>query len=58
MKTSLPYYTLAVLTFLGLATDNPNPFPFIAIIYAGFPILDQFFTFDNRNPNDEERLAL
>jgi hypothetical protein len=37
---SLPYYVLALLTFLGLCLDQPNPWPFIAIVYAGFPLLD------------------
>lgn len=40
IHTSFPYYILAALTMAGLLMKNPNPFPFIAIIYAAFPLLD------------------
>jgi hypothetical protein len=58
MKTSLPYYLLAILALAGLPFKLPNPFPFIAIVYAGFPILDEIFSLDERNPDREERQQL
>lgn len=58
MKTSLPYYIIAIMTVVGLPIKLPNPFPFIAIIYAGFPILDEIFSLDERNPDQQERKQL
>jgi len=58
MKTSLPYYLLAVLSLLGLLLDDADPFPFIVLIYAGFPIIDEIFSFDERNPDVSERAQL
>lgn len=40
MKNSWPYYLLTLIPFIGLMSDHPNPFIFIAMTYAGFPILD------------------
>jgi hypothetical protein len=42
MSSSLPYYTLALLTASGLVTSTSEfkPFFFISIIYSLFPILD------------------
>jgi hypothetical protein len=51
LKNSLPYYVLAFLTFSGLTMKNLNPFPYIAIVYALFPILDEVFSLDERNPD-------
>lgn len=50
LKTSLPYYILTVLPAIGLFVDKPNPYLFIAISYSVFPLLDEIFSFDNRNP--------
>lgn len=55
MKTSLPYYLLSVIPLMALPFDLPNPFPFIAVIYAGLPILDELFSLDERNPDERER---
>ena len=40
LKTSLPYYLLTVLPMINLFNDFPNPYIFIAITYAVFPMLD------------------
>lgn len=57
MMSSLPYYTLALLTASALFTTfgDPQaskfkPFLFISIVYAIFPILDELFSLDERNP--------
>jgi hypothetical protein len=51
MKTSIPYYLLTFLILPGLIQGGAHPFVFIVIIYAVFPILDEIFSFDERNPN-------
>jgi hypothetical protein len=33
-----------------------KPFVFIAIVYAVFPFLDEFFSLDERNPSTKERI--
>jgi hypothetical protein len=43
---------------MGLFVDYPNPYIFIAITYAGFPLLDEIFSFDSRNPSAQERAEL
>ena len=40
LKTCLPYYILAIISASGFLLKNPNPFPYIALIYSIFPILD------------------
>jgi len=40
MKSSLPYYLLALITFMGIFIMGGNPFLFIVIIYAILPLLD------------------
>lgn len=40
LMTSAPYYILAALTFVVLAMDRIYPWPFIAIAYSAFPLLD------------------
>ena len=40
IMSSLPYYTLALLALSGFLLKRPNPFPYIAIVYCLFPILD------------------
>jgi len=49
---------LSLITLSGLMLKNPNPFPFIAIVYAAIPILDEVFILDERNPTAEERKKL
>ena len=46
IHTSVPYYFLSVITLAGLMLKNPNPFPFIAIVYAAIPLLDEIFSLD------------
>jgi hypothetical protein len=36
----------------GIA-GNANPYIFVAIIYAFFPLLDEIFSLDGRNPSNE-----
>lgn len=58
LKTSLPYYLLTVLPMLNLFNLSPNPYVFIAITYAVFPLLDEIFSLDERNPSKSERIQL
>jgi hypothetical protein len=58
MKTSVPYYFLALLTATGFMMETPNPFAFIAIVYSALPILDEVFSLDERNPSEPERRKL
>lgn len=58
LMTSIPYYILALTMGAGLLLEDPNPFLFIAIIYAVFPLLDEMFSLDSRNPNNKERVQL
>jgi hypothetical protein len=58
MKTALPYYFLSVMTLVGLLVDEFHPFAFIALFYAGVPLLDELFSLDERNPDEEERVKL
>jgi hypothetical protein len=55
--SSLPYYTLAFLSLFGVFTDSREntsiAFILIAVIYALFPILDELFSLDERNPTSE-----
>lgn len=50
MMTSLPYYTMAVLSAISLlstwTTYIKIVFILIAVVYALFPILDEFFSLD------------
>ncbi len=58
LHSTAPYYLLTILPAAGLIGDKPNPYLFIAIIYAVFPLLDEIFSLDERNPSNEERAAL
>ena len=53
LKTSIPYYILTLLPTIGLLIERPNPYIFIAISYSVFPILDEIFSFDSRNPTSK-----
>jgi hypothetical protein len=47
-----------LLTGLGLFSKAINPFIFISLVYSLFPILDEIFSLDTRNPTPEERRKL
>jgi hypothetical protein len=51
MKSSIPYYFLAFLSLIGTIQENADPFLFIAIVYAGLPLIDEIFSLDVRNPD-------
>lgn len=53
INSTIPYYVLALLSLSGVMLEKPNPYPFIVIIYAVFPLLDEFFSLDERNPSNE-----
>jgi len=53
LKTSIPYYILTLLATIGFFIEKPNPYLFIAISYSLFPILDEIFSFDSRNPTSK-----
>lgn len=55
MMSSLPYYTLALLVSFGLFKGDADPFLLIAIVYSAFPVLDELFAYDERNPSKEQR---
>jgi hypothetical protein len=52
LHSTIPYYLLALLPAAGIA-GNANPYIFVAIIYAFFPLLDEIFSLDGRNPSNE-----
>lgn len=58
MKSPLPYYMVSALILIALPLELPNPFPFLAVLYAGFPLLDELFGVDQTNPDKAERLEL
>ena len=53
LMTSLPYYILAFASTIPLFLIKPNPFPFIVMIYAAIPLMDEFFSLDQRNPSEK-----
>ena len=62
IMSSLPYYTLALLTSIGLFSNFKQNtslgFILMAVAYALFPIFDELFSLDERNPTSEERRKL
>ena len=53
LHSTIPYYLLTLLPLAGISAENPNPYPFIVIVYAIFPLLDEFFSLDEKNPSNE-----
>jgi hypothetical protein len=53
MRSSIPYYLLAAITFAGIFKMGSNPYVFIVIIYAILPLLDEILSLDWRNPTEE-----
>ena len=51
IHSCLPYYTLALVTAFGLFQNKPDPFILMALVYTAFPLLDEIFSLDERNPN-------
>lgn len=59
LMNTFPYYLLAVLINMSHFGDpGSNIFMFIFIVYTGLPLLDEFLSFDIRNPTEEERKEL
>ncbi len=53
INSSLPYYIIGVLSAavgLILNPTNSDPFLFIWNLYVVFPLLDEIFRLDERNP--------
>lgn len=54
IMSSLPYYTLSLLSMISLfstwSSYSKIAFVLIAVVYALFPILDEVFSLDERNP--------
>jgi alkane 1-monooxygenase len=46
------------LSFSEPGNESFKPFIFISIVYALFPVLDELFSLDERNPSPEERRQL
>jgi len=53
LNSTIPYYLLTLLPLSAIMAEKPNPYPFIVIVYAVFPLLDEFFSLDERNPSNE-----
>lgn len=56
MFSSIPYYTLNVVAIVALflSPENINNFPillYLGLMYSIFPMLDEIFSLDNRNPS-------
>lgn len=54
MFNSLPYYFLFSIMILFRLGGLQSGFAFIFIIYGVLPLLDEFFSLDQRNPTKEE----
>ena len=52
----LPYYSLAFITLLavGLHAITGNPLLVFIVLYSILPLIDCFFTIDERNPVGKE----
>ncbi len=53
IHSPLPYYILAALTAYGLFQQKVQAFFLIALVYSGFPLLDEIFSLDERNPSEK-----
>lgn len=51
LHSTFPYYLLAFLIISGHFSTQQNVFLFIFIVYTVLPLLDEFLSFDFRNPN-------
>lgn len=58
MDSSLPYYMLTLLSIAVLLIDRPNPYVLILVGYSALAFLDEIFSFDTRNPSNQERMEL
>lgn len=58
LHNTFPYYLLPFLIIAGHFGTNQNVFLFIFIVYTVLPLLDEFLSFDFRNPNEQERKSL
>ena len=58
MNTTVPYYTLFILSIIGYLTISFNPFIIVVATYALFPLLDEIFCLDVRNPDSKQRRNL
>ena len=58
MFNTLPYYLFVIIlagtSYGGIETG----YTFLLIVYGILPLLDEFFSFDQRNPTKEERKIL
>lgn len=52
MNSTIPYYLLTILPATAIFIRIPNPCIYIALIYAVFPLLDEIFSLDSKNPNN------
>ena len=52
----LPYYSLAFITLLGVGLHaiTDNPLLVFIFLYSILPLIDCFFTIDERNPGRKE----
>lgn len=54
MNNSFPYYLLAFIMSLAVLLDTLSiPYLLIFIIYTVLPLLDEYLSFDIRNPNEK-----
>jgi hypothetical protein len=51
LKNTFPYYLLAFLCTISLFKSGENIFMFIFIVYTVLPLLDEFLSYDLRNPS-------
>ena len=58
MFNTLPYYLFAILLTTAVYGGIDNGFTFLFVAYGFIPLLDEFFSFDQRNPTKEERKVL
>jgi hypothetical protein len=55
MFSCIPYYLYSVVILIGSSLLWNHAWLFMFIIYGILPLLDEVFTHDLRNPNEQER---
>ena len=58
MFHSFPYYMFSLILALTVLGNIQTGFLFILVVYVILPFFDEFLSFDQRNPDRNERQIL
>ena len=58
MNSFFQYNLLSIIYATLIIVRIPNPCIYFALIYAVIPLLDELFTLDTKNPNNQESYKL